>query len=65
MAEDHFFNVQSGPEGEMIFTLRPRKLKVLPESALSHLRQANMEALLAVRSCLDWAIQRMEPQDEK
>jgi hypothetical protein len=50
--------IKSGDEGEIIFTLTAPK--GLPEPTQEHLRTASREALLALRSLLDEAIERLE-----
>ena len=48
--------------------VRPPTIRLLPESTMGHLRQANRELLLAVRSVLDEAIgvvERRQAQAEQ
>ncbi|MBI4338608.1 MAG: hypothetical protein HY680_01500 [Chloroflexi bacterium] len=44
--------------------VRPRAARLLPRASLRHWRNANKEMLLAFRSMLDSAIERMDPGDD-
>ena len=54
--------INSGDDGEIVFTLTPSR--GLPEPTREHLRTASREALLALRSLLDEAIQRLEAKEK-
>jgi hypothetical protein len=45
--------------------LKPRTLSLLPESTRGHLRAANKELLLALRSVIDSAIEYTEQQEQR
>ena len=52
--------VSSGDDGEIILKLAPPKR--LPEHTQAHLREASKEALMTLRSIIDEAIKRLEPE---
>ncbi len=43
---------------------KPRTLELIPEPAKEHIKAANKELLLALRSFVDQAIEKMEPDGE-
>jgi len=45
--------------------LKPRTLRLLPESTRGHLRAANKELLLALRSVIDSAIEYTEQREQR
>jgi hypothetical protein len=45
-------------EGEVVLRFRPRRARLLPEDARSHLRASGRELLLALRSMIDEALER-------
>ena len=51
----------SANEG-LTLRFRPHSLEMIPESTRRHMRAANKELLLALRSFVDQAIDRMEPE---
>ena len=57
---DRLFEVQYGPGGEVVFRFRPQRLRTLAPEAQEHLRRSAVEFLLAFRSLVDGAIQRLE-----
>lgn len=62
MAE-RLFEVHYGPGGEVMFRFRPQRLRHLAPEAQEHLRRSAVEFLLAFRSLVDGAIQRLEGQE--
>ncbi len=63
MAE-RMIDVQCSSDREMVIRIRPMRLRLLPEATMTHLRTANKEFLLAVRSFIDSAIRRMEQKEK-
>ena len=53
----------SSEEG-FTFRFRPGNLRLLPDATRDHLRAANKELLLALRSVIDRVIEGTEPNDE-
>ncbi len=50
--------------GEFSLRFRPGRLRVIPGATIDHLRTANKEFLMAVRSFIDRAIERTEPGEK-
>ncbi|MBI2846932.1 MAG: hypothetical protein HYX82_03525 [Chloroflexi bacterium] len=64
MAE-RMFEFQYEPGEELVFRFRPPKLNILPKAAKGHIKEANKEFLLALRSMLDDAIECIEKEETK
>ncbi|MBI4285116.1 MAG: hypothetical protein HY670_04340 [Chloroflexi bacterium] len=58
--KESIFAVEYHPGQEVVFRLRPFKIKGLPEPTKKHLVTARKEMLLALRSLLDKAIEKAE-----
>ncbi|MDI6815169.1 MAG: hypothetical protein QMC90_03735 [Dehalococcoidales bacterium] len=58
------FEVEYHPGEEIILRFKVPKLPVVPEAARSHFRTAHKEMLLALRSLLDKAIERVEEAEK-
>jgi hypothetical protein len=56
--------VHYSPGEGLTLRFRPRSLKLIPDATMGHLRTANKELLLALRSLLDQTIARMEEQEK-
>ena len=54
----------SRDEGVVIH-VRPRAMRLVPREGMQHLRNANRECLLAMRTLLDAVIERTAPSEEK
>ena len=63
MAE-RMFEVQSGPGGEVILRIRPRRLRLMPQASRDHLKAAGREFLLALRAALDAALEQLGGEGE-
>ena len=50
-------------EEGLTLRFKPRNLDLLPESTRGHLRAAKKELLLALRGCIDGAIERTEQRE--
>ncbi len=48
--------------GEFTLRFTPGRLRLLPEETLGHLRTANKEVLIAMRSVLDSFIEKSDPE---
>jgi hypothetical protein len=59
---EHGIELEQGEGDEYVLRFRMPKIKIIPEPTGGHLKQAKREALLAVRSLLDKAI---EVEEEK
>ena len=53
---EHGIELERAGEGEYVLRLKIPQIKVFPEQAGSHLKQAKKEVLLALRSIIDKAI---------
>ena len=63
MAES-FIEIHYDSKDGITIRMRPANLKLVPESTLKHVRGAGKEMLLAMRSLLDQAIERVEESEE-
>jgi hypothetical protein len=59
---DRVFEIEHRPGEELV--LRFKLASILPEEARGHFRMARKEALLALRSLLDKAIERTEKAEK-
>lgn len=50
------------PEEGLVIRFRPASFRLLPDASVEHLRAAKREVLLALRSLLDVAIERLEKE---
>lgn len=57
---EKILEVEHNPGEELVLRIRPPLLRLLPEEAMGHLRKARKERLLALKSMIDGAIERME-----
>lgn len=64
MAEQ-FFEFERSPEDDYVFKFRPSMLNLFPPPTRQHMRAARKEVLLAFRSIIDRAIERVEEEDKK
>ena len=58
------FEVEYHPGEEVVLRFKPPRFRRLPDSTRQHLSVARKEMLLALRSMLDRAIERMEEPGE-
>ena len=58
-----FVEINYTPKDGLTLSFKPGSLSLIPEPTRQHIRAANRELLLALRSFVDQAIQRMEPED--
>ena len=61
---DSIFEVEHRPDGEIVLRFKSPKFWGLPESTKQHLVAAKKEMLLALRSALDQAIERVEESEK-
>jgi len=61
---DSIFEVEYHPGEEVVLRFKPPKFRGLPDSTRQHLLVARKETLLALRSMLDKAIEKMEEPGE-
>lgn len=54
------FECEYRPGEELVFRIMTPKLTLLPSATMQHLKSANKEMLLALRSIIDGAIEAME-----
>jgi len=59
------FEIEHRPGEEVVLRFKSPQFRHLPDSTKQHLRSARKEALLALRSMLDRAIERAEEPGEK
>jgi len=64
MAE-RILELERRPGEEYVLRFRPSKLRFLPETTRQHTRAAQKELLLAVRSLIDGAIERLEEAEKR
>ena len=57
---DSIFEVEHRPGEEVVLRFKSPKFQMLPDTTREHLLAARKEALLALRSMLDRAIERTE-----
>lgn len=57
---EKILEVEHNPGEELVLRIKPPLLRMLPEEAMGHLRKARKERLLALKSMIDRAIERME-----
>ncbi len=58
------FEVNYSPDEGITLKFRPDAIGFVPEPARKHIKAANKELLLALRSFVDKAIEVMEPEEE-
>lgn len=61
---ERIFEVEHEPGEEFVLRFRPHQLRWLPEETRSHLVGARKEMLLALRSLIDRAIERVEEKEK-
>ena len=59
------FEIEHRPGEEVVLRFKSPQFRHLPDSTKQHLRSARKEALLALRSMLDRAIERAEETEGK
>jgi hypothetical protein len=59
------FECEQDPDGGLVLRFHPAKMPICPEEAKVHMEVAGREALMAVRSLIDWSIQRLEEMEKK
>ena len=64
MAE-RYVEVNYSPTDGLTLRFRPLSLSLIPEPTRQHLRAANKELLLALRSIVDETIERMETSEQQ
>lgn len=57
---ERIFEIEYQPDQKVVLRFRMPGLFLIPEPSRGHFRTASKEALLALRSLLDWAIERAE-----
>lgn len=58
------FEIEYHPGGEIVLHFKAPALSIMPEAAKGHFRTAHKEMLLALRSLLDKAIERVEEAEK-
>ncbi len=61
---DRAFEVQYSPSEGITLRIHPMRLRLLPEETWGHLRTANKEMLLALRSFIDSCVASVEKAEE-
>ena len=61
---EKILEVEHNPGEELVLRIKPPLLRMLPEEAMGHLRKARKERLLALKSLIDRAIERMEEREK-
>ena len=61
--QDRTFKLDFGSMGEVTVRINPEAVAGIPNETLVHLREANRQGLLALRSVLDHLIERLETKD--
>ena len=61
---EKILEVEHNPGEELVLRIKPPLLRMLPEEAMGHLRKARKERLLALKSMIDRAIERMEGREK-
>jgi hypothetical protein len=56
---------EQSPDEEFVLRIKPPKGKIIPDEAVSHMKAANKEMLLALRSLIDAAIEKQEEAEKK
>ena len=58
MSAKRLLEIQYKPGEEVVFRFNTQRVRLLPESTRGHLRNANKEFLLALRTVLDRSIEQ-------
>ncbi len=61
--QDKTFRLDFGTLGEVTVRINPEAVGGIPNETLVHLREANRQGLLAMRSVLDHLIDRLETKE--
>ena len=61
---ESIFEVEHRPGEEVVFRFRPPKLKGLSQESQNHIRAAQKEFLLALRSLIDSAVEAVEKSEK-
>ena len=61
---DRILEVEHKPGEELVIRFRPHGLRWLPEETRSHIYGARKEVLLALKSLIDRAIERVEEREK-
>jgi hypothetical protein len=61
---ERFLECEHSPEEGLTIRFKPSSFHLLPDATMGHVRTAKKEVLLAVRSLLDVAIERLEKEEK-
>ena len=61
---EKILEVEHEPGEEYVIRFRPHRLRWLPEETRGHVHKARKEMLLALRSVIDRAIERVEEREK-
>ncbi len=59
------FECEQDPDGGLVLRFHSLKMPGCPSEAREHMGAAGREALLAVRSLIDWSIEKMDEMEKK
>ncbi len=62
---ERIFECEQDPDGGLVLRFHSLKMPGCPGEAREHMGAAGREALLAVRSLIDWSIERLDEMDKK
>ena len=61
---EKFLECEHSPEEGFVLRFKPASFHLLPDVTVGHIRAAKRESLLALRSLLDVAIERLEKESK-
>jgi hypothetical protein len=56
---------EQNPDEEFVLRIRPPKGRIIPEETVAHMKAANREMLLALRSLIDAALEKQDKAENK
>jgi hypothetical protein len=65
MMKESIFEVEHRPGEEFVFHLRAPSMKLFPEASRGHIKTAERELLLSLRSFIDASIERLEQAEKR
>ena len=64
MSTHRLVEVDYSRDEGVVIHVRPRAMRLVPKESMQHLRSANHECLLAMRTLLDAVIEKTAPSEE-